>query len=337
LVSGEKTIHRELEDAIARLIGTEDSVVFVGGHSTNETTIGTLFGPGDLILHDRLAHNSIIQGCLLSGARRRPFEHNDWREADQCLSDLRREYRRVLIAIEGTYSMDGDIPDLPKFIEVKQRHKAFLMVDEAHSAGVLGRHGRGIGEYWDVNPADVDLWMGTLSKSFGSCGGYIAGSKAVVEFLKYSAPGFVYSVGISPSNAAAALASIRLLEREPFRVSRLHERAKLFLSLAKAQGLNTGLSKDTPVVPVILGDSLQCLRLSQALQQRGINVQPIVHPAVEERASRLRFFITSNHTEDQIRYTTDALAEELGKLTSRPVPTAAGNGATAAGYHGVPR
>ncbi|HEX7449431.1 MAG TPA: aminotransferase class I/II-fold pyridoxal phosphate-dependent enzyme [Pirellulales bacterium] len=337
LVSGEKTIHRELEEAIARLIGTEDSVVFVGGHSTNETTIGTLFGPGDLILHDRLAHNSIIQGCLLSGARRRPFEHNDWREADQCLADLRREYRRVLIAIEGTYSMDGDIPDLPRFIEVKQRHKAFLMVDEAHSAGVLGRHGRGIGEYWDVNPADVDLWMGTLSKSFGSCGGYIAGSKAVVEFLKYSAPGFVYSVGISPSNAAAALASIRLLEREPQRVSRLRERAELFLALAKAQGLNTGLSKDTPVVPVILGDSLQCLRLSQALQQRGINVQPIVHPAVEERASRLRFFITSNHSEDQIRYTIDALSEELGKLTPRGVPSAAGNGASSASYQGVHR
>lgn len=337
LVSGEKTIHRELEEAIARLIGAEDSVVFVGGHSTNETTIGTLFGPGDLILHDRLAHNSIIQGCLLSGARRRPFEHNDWREADQCLADLRREYRRVLIAIEGTYSMDGDIPDLPRFIDVKQRHKAFLMVDEAHSAGVLGPHGRGIGEYWDVNPADVDLWMGTLSKSFGSCGGYIAGSKAVVEFLKYSAPGFVYSVGISPSNAAAALASIRLLEREPQRVARLHERAKLFLSLAKEHGLNTGLSKDTPVVPVILGDSLQCLRLSQALQQRGINVQPIVHPAVEERASRLRFFITSNHTEAQIRYTIDALAEELGKLSARPVASAGGNGSPSASYQGVHR
>ena len=337
LVSGEKTIHRELEEAIARLIGAEDSVVFVGGHSTNETTIGTLFGPGDLILHDRLAHNSIIQGCLLSGARRRPFEHNDWREADQCLADLRREYRRVLIAIEGTYSMDGDIPDLPRFIEVKQRHKAFLMVDEAHSAGVLGRHGRGIGEYWDVNPADVDLWMGTLSKSFGSCGGYIAGSKAVAEFLKYSAPGFVYSVGISPSNAAAALASIRLLEREPQRVARLHERARLFLSLAKQHGLNTGLSKDTPVVPIILGDSLQCLRLSQALQQRGVNVQPIVHPAVEERASRLRFFITSNHTEAQIRYTIDVLAEELGHLTAKPLAGATGNGAPASGYHGAHR
>ncbi|HWB13495.1 MAG TPA: aminotransferase class I/II-fold pyridoxal phosphate-dependent enzyme [Pirellulales bacterium] len=336
VVSGEKTIHRDLERAIARLIGAEDAIVYVGGHSTNETTIGHLFHAGDLILHDALAHNSIIQGCILSGARRRPFAHNDWREVDRVLEGLRGDYRRVLIAIEGTYSMDGDIPDLPRFIEVKRRHKAFLMVDEAHSAGVLGSHGRGIGEYWDVNPADVDLWMGTLSKSFGSCGGYIAGCKAVVEYLKYTAPGFVYSVGISPSNAAAALASIELLQEQPQRVARLHELARLFLTLAKKERLNTGLSKDTPIVPIILGDSIRCLQLSQALARRGINVQPIVHPAVEERAARLRFFITSKHTEEQIRYTVSTLAEELAKLNSGHIPSPNGpngNGATSKMHH----
>ena len=333
VVSGEKTIHRDLEQAIAGLIGAEDAIVYVGGHSTNETTIGHLFHAGDLILHDALAHNSIIQGCILSGARRRPFAHNDWREVDRVLEGLRGEYRRVLIAIEGTYSMDGDIPDLPRFIEVKQRHKAFLMVDEAHSAGVLGAHGRGIGEYWDVNPPDVDLWMGTLSKSFGSCGGYIAGCKAVVEYLKYTAPGFVYSVGISPSNAAAALASIELLQKQPERVARLHERARLFLTLAKKQRLNTGLSKDTPIVPIILGDSIRCLQLSQALARRGINVQPIVHPAVEERAARLRFFITSKHTEEQIRFTVATLAEELAKLNPGYLHGSNGNGAGPKMHH----
>jgi 7-keto-8-aminopelargonate synthetase-like enzyme len=221
----------------------------------------------------------------------------------------------VLIAIEGVYSMDGDISDLPNFIQVKQQHQAFLMVDEAHSAGVLGAHGRGVGEYFSVNPPDVDLWMGTLSKSFGSCGGYIAGCKAVVEYLKYTAPGFVYSVGISPPNAAAALASIRLLEAEPERVTRLHDRSRLFLSLAREQQLNTGMSKDSPVVPVIIGNSLQCLALSRALLRRGINVQPILHPAVEEKAARLRFFITSNHTPEQIRYTVQAVAEELRRIS----------------------
>jgi 8-amino-7-oxononanoate synthase len=315
LVSGEKKLHRDLERAIADFIGAEDSIVYVGGHSTNESTVGHLFGAGDLILHDALAHNSIIQGAILSGARRRPFPHNDWKALDAILHDIRRDYRRVLIAIEGVYSMDGDIPELAKFIEVKKRHKAILMVDEAHSAGVLGPHGRGIGEHFDLNAEDVDLWMGTLSKSFGSCGGYIAGCRAVVEYLKFTAPGFVYSVGISPSNAAAALASLQILESEPERVARLQDNSRLFLTLAKGRGLNTGTSKDSPVVPVILGNSMHCLHLSKALNQRGINVMPILHPAVEERAARLRFFITACHTEKQIRHTVDVVAEELGKIS----------------------
>jgi 8-amino-7-oxononanoate synthase/acyl carrier protein len=317
LVSGENGLHRELERAIVDFVGADDAIVFVGGHSTNETTVGHLFGPSDLILHDALAHNSIVQGCILSGAHRRPFPHNSWEAVDKLLADLRGDYRRVLVAIEGVYSMDGDIPDLPRFIEVKKRHKAFLMVDEAHSIGVLGPHGRGIGEYFGVNPQDVDLWMGTLSKSFGSCGGYIAGCRAMVEYLKYTAPGFVYSVGMSPANAAAALAAIRLLKDEPERVALLHERARLFLTLARSRGLDTGLSKDSPVVPVILGDSVHCLRLSRAMFDRGINVQPILYPAVEERAARLRFFITASHTEEQLRHSIDVTAEEVERINPK--------------------
>jgi 7-keto-8-aminopelargonate synthetase-like enzyme len=253
------------------------------------------------------------------------------------LTDLRGEYRRVLIAIEGVYSMDGDISDLPHFIQVKKQHKAFLLVDEAHSIGVLGARGRGIGEYFHVDPNDVDLWMGTLSKSFGSCGGYIAGCKAVVEYLKYTAPGFVYSVGISPSNAAAALASLRQLEAQPERVARLHERAKLFLNLAKKQHLNTGMSKDSPVVPIILGNSVHCLQLSRALGRRGINVQPILYPAVEEKAARLRFFLTSNHTPEQIRYTVDTIAEELRSISPAYAALCAGGPAPAASLETSPR
>lgn len=314
VVSGEKTIHRELERAIADLLGTEDSIIFVCGHSTNETTIGHMFGPGDLILHDSLAHNSIIQGSILSGARRRPFPHNDWETLDQLLGELRHEYRRVVIAIEGIYSMDGDFPDLPRFIEVKKRHKAMLYIDEAHSVGVMGPHGRGIGEHFGVDPNDVEFWMGTLSKGLGSCGGYVAGSKTLVEYLKYTAPGFVFANGVPPVNAAAALAAIRILEEEPQRVARLMENSKLFLSLAKARGLNTGRSKDSAVVPVILGNSLHALQLSEAMYKRGINVQPILHPAVEESAARLRFFVTAKHTEQQIRTTVDAVTEELKKI-----------------------
>jgi len=317
LVSGEKTIHRELERGIADFLGVDDAICFVGGHSTNETTIGHLFGPGDLIAHDSLAHNSIIQGAILSGARRRPFPHNDWQALDELLSEIRREYRRVLVVIEGVYSMDGDFPDLPRFIAAKKKHKAFLMVDEAHSIGTMGRTGRGIGEHYGVNPRDVDLWMGTLSKTFGSCGGYIAGCKELVEYLKYTAPGFVYSVGIPPSNAAAALASLKVLKQQPDRVARVQANARLFLSLCKERGLNTGLGNNTPVVPVITGNSMHALQLSRALFERGINVQPILYPAVEEEKARLRFFITAAHTEDQLRRTADAVAEELGKIDPR--------------------
>jgi 8-amino-7-oxononanoate synthase len=314
LVSGEKTIHGELERAIANLVGAEDAITFVGGHATNETVIGHVVGPGDLVLHDAFAHNSLLQGAILSGARRRPFPHNDVAAAEAILSQVRGQYRRVLIVIEGIYSMDGDYADLPKFVGLAKRNKSLLMVDEAHSIGVMGPTGRGIGEHFRVAAHDVDLWMGTLSKAFGSCGGYIAGSSTLVRWLKYTVPGFVYSIGLPPAAAGAALGAIELLGREPERVSKLLENARLFLRLAKEAGLDTGSSGDTAIVPVILGNSVNALRLSRALFTRGINVQPILYPAVEEKAARLRFFITSRHTPEQIRQTISALQEELAKI-----------------------
>jgi 8-amino-7-oxononanoate synthase len=314
LVSGEKTIHQELEREIARFVGTEDAVTFVGGHATNETVIGHVVGPGDLVLHDALAHNSLLQGAVLSGARRRPFPHNDFDAAEKLLAQMRGQYRRVLIVIEGIYSMDGDFSELPKFIALAKRHRALLMVDEAHSIGVMGPRGRGIGEHFGVNPADVDLWMGTLSKAFGSCGGYIAGSKTLVRWLKYTVPGFVYSVGLPPAAAGASLGALRLLQRQPERVAKLLANARLFLQLAREAGLDTGPSGGSAIVPIILGNSMNSLRLSRALFARGISVQPILYPAVEERAARLRFFITSSHTPDQIRRTVAAMQEELARI-----------------------
>jgi 7-keto-8-aminopelargonate synthetase-like enzyme len=210
--------------------------------------------------------------------------------------------------------MDGDFPDLPRFIEVCRKHQVFLMVDEAHSLGTMGPTGRGIGEHFGVDRSQVDIWMGTLSKSLGSCGGYIAGCRELVEYLKYTAPGFVYSVGMPPPNAAAALASLEVLAREPQRVQRLQAAAARFLARAQARQLNTGLSRQTPVIPIIVGNSLHALQLSQRLFERGINVQPILYPAVEEKAARLRFFITACHSDEQIDSTVDAVAEELARI-----------------------
>ncbi len=315
LVSGEKPLHRQLETSIAQWIGVEDSVVMVGGHSTNESVIGHLVDEKDLILHDALSHNSIVQGALLSGARRRAFPHNDWKELAAILERSRKRFRRVLIIIEGVYSMDGDFPDLPKFVALAREHKAWLMVDEAHSIGTMGVRGHGIAEHFGINPKEVDIWMGTLSKSFGSCGGYIAGSNALIEYLKYTAPGFVFSVGLSPPNAAAALASLNVLRREPQRVTRLQEASRLFLSEVKKRGLNTGSSGETAVIPVITGNSLHALQLSRRLFEQGINVQPILYPAVEESAARLRFFINSTHTNQQILCAAELVAENLKKIT----------------------
>ena len=264
IASGEKPIHRELEVAIAQLLGVQDAIVFVGGHATNETTIGHLLGPSDLVLHDELAHNSILQGCLLSGATRRSFAHNDWRDLEQLLTASRDRHRRVLIAIEGAYSMDGDYPDLPKFIAVKQRHRALLMVDEAHSIGTMGPTGRGIAEHFGIDPSDVDIWMGTLSKAFASCGGYIAADAETVQYLRYTAPGFVFSVGMPPASAGAALAAIQnysAIRRERAAV-RLEPTSSC--GWRNCHGLNTGGSHHTPIVPVIVGSSRKALQLVPA-------------------------------------------------------------------------
>lgn len=315
IATGERPIHRELEQEIASLLGVEDSIVLVSGHATNVTVIGHLMRPGkDLILYDALSHNSIIEGCVLSGARRIAFPHENWEELDKILTEVRGDYERVLITIEGVYSMDGDVADLPKFIEIKKKHNALLLVDEAHSMGVIGPNGLGIRDYYNVPGTEVDLWMGTFSKSFASCGGYIAGRKVLVDYLKYNTPGFVYSVGISPANAGAALAAAKIMKAEPERARHTQANAQFFLKVAKEKGLNTGPSKDSAVVPIITGNSAHALILANALFNDGINVQPILYPAVADNEARLRFFITSDHTEEEITYTVNKCAEHLGRI-----------------------
>jgi 8-amino-7-oxononanoate synthase len=315
-VSGERPVHRELEQALAQLHGTEDSVALVGGHSTNVTVIGHVLGRNDVIVHDALIHNSIVQGAMLSGAHRVPFRHLDYEHADRLLGEARPRNGRRLLVVEGHYSMDGDVPDLPAFVETARRHRAWLMVDDAHALGVLGPRGFGSADRFGIDPDAVDIWMGTLSKSLVSCGGYIAGKHELIDYLKLAAPGFVYSVGMAPPAAAAALAALRLLQREPERVRRLNDLAALFLRLVRAGGLDAGGSTGAAIVPVITGSSIRAGRLAQAMFERGVNVQPILYPAVPERAARLRFFLTAAHSEAQIRETARILVEESKRVTA---------------------
>ena len=313
VVAGERPIHRELERRLAELHGAEDAVAFVSGHATNITVIGHLMGAGDLILHDALIHNSVTQGALLSGAKRLAFPHNDVAACARLLDEHRGRTGRALIVIEGADSMDGDSPDARAFSDLARSAGAWLMVDEAHSLGVLGATGRGVGERDGLAGGDVDFWMGTLSKTLAGCGGYIAARADLVQYLKLTAPGFVYSVGLPPPIAGAALGALDVMAAEPERVARLNHASLRFRDGARAAGLDTGSSEGVAIVPVITGSSIKAARLSQALAGRGVNVQPILHPAVAERAARLRFFLSADHTDAQIDRTLEVLAEEAAR------------------------
>jgi 8-amino-7-oxononanoate synthase len=312
--AGERPIHRELESALAKLHGTEDALCFVSGHATNVSVIGCLLNKKDVVFADALAHNSLIEGVKLSGATTLLFPHNDFDALETMLREHRSRFRRALIVVEGLYSMDGDVPDMPRLIGIKRHHDAWLMVDEAHSSGVLGERGRGIAEEQGIDPTEVEIWMGTLSKAFAATGGYIAGSKALIEFLKVYSPGFVYSVGMPPAMAAAALAAVQVLEQEPTRVSTLRANGALFLQRARAAGLDVGKSIGASVISLMTGDTLTTVMLSNRLLHNGLYVTPIIFPAVPEKQARLRFFVTARHTPQQIETAVDLTARELSRL-----------------------
>ncbi len=316
LVAGERPIHQELEGRLAKIYGTEGAVVFVSGYLTNVTVIGGLMGQDDLVLHDELIHNSILTGVRLSGAARRFFRHNDMAHLQELLESFQGRFRRILVVAEGIYSMDGDVADLPGLVALRERYGFWLMLDEAHALGVLGETGRGTFEHFDIDPGQVDIWSGTLSKATSSCGGYIAGNEALISILKGTVGGFVYSVGLSPPLAAGAVASLDLVAQEPERITRLRRNGAQFLEGARKAGLNTGLSLGFSVIPVIVGDSMRAARLSNDLMAAGVNALPIIHPAVPEGQARLRFFITSEHTPDQIDEAVQLTAECLEKLVA---------------------
>ena len=316
LVAGERPVHRALEAALARHYRQDACLTFVSGHAANVATISALIGPRDLVVHDALAHNSIVTGAHLSRAERRSFPHNDLAALDSLLESIRDRYERVLIVAEGLYSMDGDLCDLPGLVALKERRQAWLMIDAAHDLGVLGARGHGVFEHFGVDPRRVDIWMGTLSKTLAACGGYIAGAAPLIDYLKHTAGGFVYSVGMSPPIAAAALAALEILHREPQRVRRLRENSQAFAAACRRAGLDIGSSVGEAIVPVMTGDSIRAVALSQRLFERGVNVQPIIAPAIPERLARLRFFLGSEHAPEELAACAAVVAEEFAALSA---------------------
>lgn len=311
LVSGERPPHRALEKVLASLYGTEDAMVYVSGHATNVSTIGKLFGPNDVIFHDSLSHNSIVLGAQSSGARRISYPHNDCEALRRLLLTHRASAERCLIVTEGVFSMDGNIADMPGLVALKKEFGAFLMVDEAHALGVLGKTGKGTAEHFGLQPGDIDITMGTLSKTCCTCGGYIAGSAELIELLKFTSPGFVYSVGMSPVLAAASAKAIEIMLREPERVQRLQHISHFFVQEAKQLGLDTGHAEGYAVVPIMLGSSLLAGKAATRLFRAKVNVMPIIYPVVEEGAARLRFFLSAAHTEETVRQALSIVAREV--------------------------
>ena len=314
IVAGQIELHGELERKIANFLGTDDALIFISGYLTNVTVISHLLARPDAVIYDFGAHNSIITGARLSGAKTFTYPNGDWDALDTLLTKERSGFRRGMIVAEGVYSMDGQILDLKRAVESKKRHNTLLMVDEAHSLGIVGKTGRGVCEAAGMPSNSIDVYMGTLSKTLASGGGYIAGDRGLIEYLRFLCPGLIFSVGLSPADTAAAIAALEILEREPHRPRRLRERAKFFRQVARENGLTVGGDEESPVASLIVGDDKLAMLLSQNLLARGIEVQPIVRPAVSATTARLRFFLTANHTEEQILETVPAVAQELEKL-----------------------
>ena len=309
LVGGERSTHHVLEKALADFIGVEEVMTLVSGYLTNVTVISHIMGSRDAIFLDELSHNSIVSGCKGSAAETIFFRHNDLDHLDQLLTERRAQYKSVLIVSESLFSMDGDIVDLPRVVALKQKHSTWLLLDEAHSIGVLGETGRGLCEYTGVDPNDIDLIIGTLSKSFASCGGFVCAKSSIIQWMRHTLPGFVYSVGLSPVISAAALTALRLCQDEAWRIARLRDNSELFVEAAREAGLDTGPAIGRGVVPILFRDSVATLQASQHLLANGFYVPPIIQVGVPKDQPRLRFFLSASHTEAEIRAVIACLAD----------------------------
>jgi 7-keto-8-aminopelargonate synthetase-like enzyme len=300
LVGGERLAHHTLERKLADFLGHGDVLSMISGYLTNLSLINHLLSPRDLVLIDKLAHNSIVVGAHSGRFECMSFEHNNLDDLEDKLRTHRNDYRNVLIVVEGLYSMDGDIPDLPRLIEIKKRYESWLLVDEAHSFGVLGNTGRGLCEYYGIDPSEIELSVGTLSKSFVSSGGFICASADVIAWLRFTLPGFVYSVGLAPGTVASATAALDVLREEPDRVSRLKRKSQLFREKARAAGLDTGDAIGEAVVPILFETPMQTMMVSQVLMDHGIYAPPIVQVGVPKDQPRIRFFFSAELNDEDI-------------------------------------
>jgi 8-amino-7-oxononanoate synthase len=296
LLTGTLALHQELEAELAEFLGTEAAAVFSSGYDANLAAITSLFGPGDWAILDRFAHRSILDGCRMAGCEIRPFRHNDLDDLERRLRQARnRGVGRVLVAVDGVFSMDGDQAPLEALLELKERYGAFLLLDEAHALGAIGETGRGTCEAQGVDPRRVDIVTGSLSKGIPSSGGFVAGSKALKIYVQHGSAPYIFSAALTPANAAAALAGIRVLREDRSIMERLATNARVLREGVAARGLDTGPSA-SPVVPLILGDEWRAYGWARAMLDDGVFVSAVVFPAVARGMARLRLCATAAHT-----------------------------------------
>jgi 8-amino-7-oxononanoate synthase len=308
LLNGTTPLHLELEQELAEWMRTEDAIVYTTGYQSNVGCIGTILGPGDTVICDSGDHASILDGCRLSGAKLRPFRHNRMDKLEKMLQRAAEDGGGVLVIVDGVFSMEGDVCDLPRIVELCRLHGARLMVDEAHGAGVLGARGAGAGELFGLED-EVDLRMGTFSKSLASCGGFIAGPKDVIEYLRISSRSFVFSASAVPAAVGAALAALRVIRADgPQLFERLLDNAEylreglrhLGLKVVEPGTLPDGTVATTPVVPVMVGDDWQAVLLWKALFDNGVYTNVAIHPAVPPGGALLRTSLMATHEREHL-------------------------------------
>jgi len=309
-ISGTMSIHMELERRIAQFKHTEACVVFQSGFAANAGTVSAILGPDDHIISDALNHASIIDGCRLSRAKIHVFPHKDTAAAEKKLVDLAGTGGHKLLITDGVFSMDGDIGPLPELVRIAEKHGAIMMIDDAHSSGVLGRNGRGTVDHFGLH-GRVDVQVGTLSKAIGVLGGYVCGSKDLIEFLYHRARPFLFSTSHPPAVAAACLAAFDILEEEPDRIERLWENTRYFKSVLKNAGFDTGDS-ETPITPILVGEAKTAHAFSAALFENGLMATGIGFPTVPEGKARVRTIVTATHTRELLDRAADILTR-VGK------------------------
>jgi 8-amino-7-oxononanoate synthase len=298
LLTGTLQLHHELEAELAEFLGVEAAAVFPSGYDANLAAISSLFSTHDVAILDQYAHQSIVEGVRLAGAEMRRFRHNDMEDLERRLRQAKnRGAERILIAVDSVFSMDGDETPLARVIELKKKYGAFLLVDEAHSVGAIGKTGRGICEHQNIDPAEIDILTGSLSKAIASSGGYVAGTQALKMYIQHGSAPYMFSAAITPANAAAIREALRIIQDEPEHLERLRENTVRLREGLKRIGVPTTPST-TPVIPVLLGDEWRAYTWARMLLERGIFVSAVVFPAVSPGQARLRLCATSAHREE---------------------------------------